>query len=183
MAILQIAPTGRNGKTALSLAVLVAGMVGLSFAAVPLYQIFCQVTGYGGTTRVAESNLKGVIAREMTTRFDATVSTGLPIRVKAAKPVTSPIGEAQTIVYTATNLTARPITTTASFNVTPDITGAYFNKIECFCFTEQTLAPGETVDMPVTFFVDPDLDKNAGLDTIHEITLSYTFYASENGGS
>jgi len=173
----------RNRKLAGALILLVGGMVGLAYAAVPLYQIFCQVTGYGGTTQRADANLKGVIGREMTTRFDATVSNGLPIRVEAAKPVTDAIGNARTVTYTATNLTAREVTTTASFNVTPDLAGIYFNKIECFCFTEQTLAPGESVEMPVTFFVDPDIDDNQDLDTVREITLSYTFYASDNGRS
>lgn len=177
------APTNRNLKIAGMLLVLVLGMIGMAYASVPLYQLFCQVTGYGGTTQRAESNLMGVISREMTTRFDATVSSGLPIRVKAAKPVTDPIGNSHTVTYVATNLTNKPLKTTASFNVTPDKAGLYFNKIECFCFTEQELAPGETAEMPVTFFVDPELDQDKDLDTIHEITLSYTFYASNNGGS
>ena len=177
------APAHRNLKVAGMLFGLVAGMIGMAYAAVPLYQIFCQVTGYGGTTQIAEANLKGVIGREMTTRFDATVSAGLPIRVKPSRPVTDPIGNSHTVTYIATNLTARPIRTTASFNVTPDRAGLYFNKIECFCFTEQELAPGETVEMPVTFFIDPDLDQDKDLDTVREITLSYTFYASDNGGS
>lgn len=172
-----------NLRVALILAGIVAGMVGVAYAAVPLYQIFCQVTGYGGTTQVAESNLKGTIAREMTTRFDATVSAGLPITVEPASLITDPIGSARTVTYVATNLSDRELHTTASFNVTPDLAGIYFNKIECFCFTEQTLQPGETVEMPVTFFIDPDIDARAELDTIKEITLSYTFYPSESGGS
>jgi len=178
------APAPRNNlKLAGALAVLVVAMVGMAYAAVPLYSIFCQVTGYGGTTQRAEANLKGVIGREMTTRFDATVSSGLPIRVKPARPISGAIGTPETIEFTATNLTARPLTTTASFNVTPEKAGVYFNKIQCFCFTEQHLAPGETVKMPVTFFVDPDIDNDKDLDTVTEITLSYTFYASDNGGS
>lgn len=187
MANLDIAtvepPTNRNLRIALMLAGMVAAMVGLAYASVPLYQLFCQVTGYGGTTQRADVNLKGTLEREMTTRFDATVSSGLPIRVKAARPITDPIGNAHTVMYTATNLTARPVATTASFNVTPSAAGVFFNKIECFCFTEQVLAPGETVEMPVTFFVDPDIDEDVDLDTVNEITLSYTFYAYNNGGS
>ncbi len=175
--------TRSNLRTAGVLALLVLGMIGMAYAAVPLYSIFCQVTGYGGTTQRAEANLKGVIGREMVTRFDATVSSGLPIRVTPAKPISGAIGTPETIEFTATNLTARPLMTTASFNVTPQKAGVYFNKIECFCFTEQVLAPGETVKMPVTFFVDPDIDADKDLDTVHEITLSYTFYASDNGGS
>lgn len=178
------APSGNgNLRVALILGAIVVSMLGVAYAAVPLYQIFCQVTGYGGTTQRADSNLKGIIAREMTTRFDATVSSGLPISVRAARPVIDQIGNARTVIYIATNPTAREITTTASFNVTPEQAGLYFNKIECFCFTEQVLAPGETVEMPVTFFVDPDIDQNKDLATIREITLSYTFYASNNGGS
>ncbi len=177
-------PGSRNRNTAVVLAGVVAGMIALAFAAVPLYQVFCQVTGYGGTTqRASADSLKGTIAREMTTRFDATVPARLPIRVEPSAPVTNKIGASRTIEFTATNMTAREIATTASFNVTPDKAGLYFNKIECFCFTQQTLAPGETAKMPVTFFIDPDIDEDADLDTIKEITLSYTFYASENGGS
>ena len=100
-----------------------------------------------------------------------------------AKPVTSKIGEVETIEFTARNLSNKTVTGQASFNVTPELSGSYFNKIQCFCFTEQTLKPGETVQMPVTFFVDPDIDKDADLRTIHDITLSYTFHASKTKGS
>ena len=173
----------RNRKVAVVLFLAAAGMVGAAYAAVPLYELFCQVTGYGGTTQVASSNPKGVIAREMTTRFDVNVDAELPWQVTAARPVTSAIGNVATVVYSAHNASNETVTGTAGFNVTPDRVGGYFNKIECFCFTEQTLKPGETVQMPVTFFVDPDIDKDAELKTIHEITLSYTFYASKNKGS
>ena len=159
---------------------IVAGMVGMSYAAVPLYSLFCAVTGYGGTTQRADGNPKGVIAREMVTRFDATVTPGLLLKVVPSKPVSDEIGTVRTITFEARNLSSKPLTTTAGFNVTPDLAGVYFNKIECFCFTEQTLAPGETVDMPVTFFVDPDLDQNPDLKTVKEITLSYTFYDGGN---
>lgn len=173
----------RNQKLALTLGGVVLGMVGLAFASVPLYQLFCQVTGYGGTTQVADVAPKGVIAREMTVRFDANVDRGLAWRVEPAKPVTDRIGTVETINYVATNLSDEAITGMAIFNVTPEKAGYYFNKMECFCFTEQTLAPGETVEMPVTFFVDPELNENGDLDTIREITLSYTFYASDQEGS
>jgi len=172
-----------NGKIALVLGALVVGMVGLAFAAVPLYQIFCSVTGYGGTTRVATDAPKGVIDRQVTVRFDSNVDGALAWRVKPAAPVKDKIGSVETINYVATNLSDKEITGLAVFNVTPDKAGYYFNKIECFCFTEQTLAPGETVDMPVTFFVDPEIDEDADLDTVREITLSYTFYASDKEGS
>lgn len=162
---------------------IVAGMTGLAYAAVPLYYAFCAATGYGGTTQRADGNPKGVIAREMTTRFDASVAPGLPLLIIPSQPVEDQIGVVRTIHFTARNLSTKTITTTASFNVVPELAGAYFNKIECFCFTEQTLKPGETADMPVTFFVDPDLDEDADLRTVTALTLSYTFYAADNGGS
>lgn len=177
------AQNDRNLKVALICLGLTVSMIGVAYAAVPLYKAFCQATGYGGTTQRSESNLKGVIDREMTTRFDATISAGLPIKVKAAKPITGQIGNAHTIIFTATNLSSKEVTTTAGFNVTPDLAGLYFNKIECFCFTEQVLAPGETVEMPVTFFVDPDIADEKDLATVNEITLSYTFYNSDPGRS
>jgi cytochrome c oxidase assembly protein subunit 11 len=176
-------PERRNRNVAVVLFLLSAGMVGAAYAAVPIYQLFCQITGYGGTTRVATDNPKGIIAREMTTRFDSNVDGGLAWRVTAAHPVKSQIGHVETVVYTATNLSSRTVTGTAVFNVTPERAGGYFNKIECFCFTEQTLKPGETAEMPVTFFVDPDIDRDAELNTVHDITLSYTFYASNDKGS
>ncbi|HCE24995.1 MAG TPA: cytochrome c oxidase assembly protein [Hyphomonas sp.] len=153
-------------------------MLALSFASVPLYNIFCSVTGYGGTTQVAEENAKGVIAREMAVRFDSTIDRGIPLRVVPASVETNAIGTISTVTYRATNLSDEPLRTTASFNVTPENTGIYFNKIECFCFTEQVLAPNETVEMPVTYFIDPDLDENSELRTIRQITLSYTFHDS-----
>jgi cytochrome c oxidase assembly protein subunit 11 len=168
----------RNGRLALLLLALVVGMVGMAYAAVPLYTLFCQVTGFGGTTQVSADNPKGVIARQIRLSFDSSVSGDLPWVVAPAAPVTKPIGTVETVNYVAENRSSRPVTGTAIFNVTPDAAGIYFNKIECFCFTEQTLQPGEKVAMPVTFFVDPDIDENQELDTIREITLSYTFYAS-----
>jgi cytochrome c oxidase assembly protein subunit 11 len=176
-------PARRNRNVAVVLLLVAVGMVGAAYAAVPLYQLFCQVTGYGGTTRVASDNPKGVIAREMTVRFDSNIDAALPWSVVPAKPVTGPIGEVETVVFVAHNLSNEVITGQAGFNVAPGLAGSYFNKIECFCFTEQTLQPGETVEMPVTFFVDPDIDKNKDLSTVKDITLSYTFYALKNKGS
>ena len=172
-----------NRVMALALLAFFGGMVGMAYAAVPLYQLFCQVTGYGGTTQVATDSPKGAIAREMTVRFDSNVAHDLNWTVGPAASITGQIGKVDTVNYVATNHSDRPITGMAIFNVSPVRAGAYFNKIECFCFTEQTLQPGETVDMPIVFFVDPELDDNRELDTIKEITLSYTFYASDNGGS
>jgi len=157
----------------------VALMIGAAYAAVPLYQLFCQTTGFGGTTQVASENLKGVIAREMTVRFDSNVAPELPWSVTPSRPVTAKIGTTETVNFVAVNNSDEEITGTAIFNVTPDAAGAYFNKIECFCFTEQTLKPGERVEMPIVFFVDPDLDQNKDLRTVRELTLSYTFYASK----
>lgn len=156
-------------------------MLAMAYAAVPLYDLFCRVTGFGGTTQQAESNLGGVIDREMAVRFDATIAPGLALHVVPARVETDPIGSTKTVVYRATNTSNRPLSTTASYNVTPDVTGVYFNKIECFCFTEQTLAPNETVEMPVTYFVDPAIDLDDELDTIRHITLSYTFHQNERG--
>ncbi|HEV7276913.1 MAG TPA: cytochrome c oxidase assembly protein [Devosiaceae bacterium] len=175
---LSASSPNRNNRLAIMLVAIVVGMVGMAYAAVPLYTLFCQVTGFGGTTQVAAGNPKGIIAREMKMSFDASVSGNLPWRVQPAAPVTSEIGTVHTVNYIAENRSSRAVTGTAIFNVTPDAAGIYFNKIECFCFTEQTLQPGERVEMPVTFFVDPDLAGNEELDTIREITLSYTFYAS-----
>lgn len=174
---------GGNLKVAAVLAGIVAGMVGMAYAAVPLYYVFCAVTGYGGTTQRAAGNSNGIIAREMTTRFDATIAPGLPIEISPSQPITTGMGTVTTVHFTARNLSTDRLTTTASFNVTPDLAGVYFNKIECFCFTEQTLESGETVDMPVTFFVDPGLDTDPDLKTVKQITLSYTFYAADNGGN
>lgn len=166
-----------RNRTATLLALFAVGMIGAAYAAVPLYALFCQVTGFGGTTQVATDNPKGLIDRQMTVRFDSNVGGDLAWTVTPARPITDRIGTVETVNYVATNSSSRAVTGTAIFNVTPEQAGIYFNKIECFCFTEQTLQPGETVEMPVTFFVDPDIAENGELDTIREITLSYTFYA------
>lgn len=178
----RLAPN-RNDRMAIGLAVVVAAMVGMSFAAVPLYSLFCQVTGYGGTTQRAAANDHGVIDRLVTVRFDANVAPGLPWRIEPAANVTGRIGEVETVSYHVTNLSTRTVTGTAGFNVTPELAGVYFNKIQCFCFTKQTLAPGESADMGITFFVDPDVDADTELDTMRDITLSYTFYPADSEGS
>lgn len=173
----------RNKRVAMTGLFIAASMVGLAYASVPLYNIFCQVTGFGGTPSQATDNPKGIIDREMTVRFDSNVANDLSWSVKAAPHITDRIGAVDTVNYVATNNSDKPVTGMAVFNVSPERAGVYFNKIECFCFTEQTLQPGETVDMPIVFFIDPELDDNQELDTIKEITLSYTFYASDNEGS
>lgn len=173
----------RNAWVAYALTILVALMVGAAYAAVPLYSIFCKVTGFGGTTQRAEGNPKGVIDRDMTVRFDANVTSTIPWTITPASDVTAKVGAVQTIEFVAHNNSDKAVTGEASFNVSPAATGAYFDKIQCFCFTKQTLQPGETVNMPVIFFVDPDIAKDHDLDTIRDITLSYTFYASAKQGS
>ena len=174
---------GRNQSVAVILFALAVLMVGAAYAAVPLYSIFCKVTGYGGTTRRATANAKGIIDRDITVRFDSNITAGIPWTITPAAPITDKIGTIETIDFTAHNNASTPITGQASFNVAPDATGAYFNKIQCFCFTQQTLQPGETVHMPVVFFVDPDIAKDHDLDTTRTITLSYTFYAVAKQGS
>ena len=169
----------RNGRTAMYMALLVAAMVGLAFASVPLYRIFCQVTGFGGTpVRAAEA--PGAVAGQIGVRFDANIDPRLPWRFEPVqKTIRIQPGARTQILYRATNLTARTTTGTAVFNVTPIKAGQYFSKIECFCFSEQTLKPGESVDMPVIFFVDPKLLEDETTSHIDEITLSYTFYPVE----
>lgn len=173
----------RNTRTALIMALLVAAMLGLAFASVPLYRLFCQVTGFAGTTQRAEQ-APGAIAGQIGVRFDANVHPGLPWNFEPVQRTVRIAPGARTqIFYRATNLVARPTTGQAVFNVSPDTVGQYFKKIECFCFTEQTLKPGESVDMPVVFFVDPRIRDNPDTRDIDEITLSYTFYSVESAGT
>jgi cytochrome c oxidase assembly protein subunit 11 len=166
-----------NRRIALIVLATVAGMVGLSYAAVPLYRAFCQVTGWGGTTQQTEVLSDEVLERQVTVRFDATTAADLPWTFKPEQlEQSSHIGEAKLAFYEATNNSDRPIVGTASFNVQPAKAGIYFMKVECFCFTEQVLQPGESVRMPITYYVDPEMDDNPRLDEVREITLSYTFY-------
>lgn len=167
----------RNRRTALACAVLVAGMVGMAYAAVPLYRLFCQVTGFGGTTQRAEAASETVLDRKMAIRFDSNIGAGLRWDFRPEqREISVKVGETALAFYRATNLSDEPATGTAVFNVTPPQAGAYFAKIECFCFTEQTLEPGQTVDMPVQFFVDPSIEEDKDLKKLNTITLSYTFY-------
>ena len=167
-------------KTVLKLVAVVAGMGAMGWAAVPLYDLFCRVTGYGGTTQTASEASDVVLDRTVTVRFDASLGRDMPWSFKPVRnKMTVRIGETGLAYYEARNPTDRPVTGTASFNVTPLSAGAYFAKIDCFCFTEQTLAPGETVMMPVTFYVDPEMVDDAETAKIHTITLSYTFFETE----
>ncbi|MEX0814409.1 MAG: cytochrome c oxidase assembly protein [Dongiaceae bacterium] len=171
--------SARNLRVVLLLGGLVAGMTGLVAASVPLYQLFCQVTGYGGTTQRAAEASAIVADRTMTVRFNADVNGGLPWSFQPAqREMRLAIGETGLAFYRARNLSARAITGTATFNVTPDKAGRYFSKIDCFCFTEQRLGPGATADMPVTFFVDPALLDDPNMADVRTITLSYTFFRS-----
>ncbi len=164
-------------KTALWLVGLVLAMGSLSFAAVPFYQWFCQVTGYGGTTSVAEAAPDKPLDREIIVRFDASLESGMPWTFRPQQTtMTIRIGETGLAFYEASNPTDRVVAGQASYNVTPDNAGGYFTKIECFCFTEQVLQPGETVVMPVTFYVDPTIMDNPESKLINQITLSYTFH-------
>ncbi|MFK7944846.1 MAG: cytochrome c oxidase assembly protein [Paracoccaceae bacterium] len=158
----------------------VLGMTAMAWAAVPLYDWFCRVTGYGGTTQQSARAPAEILDRTVTVRFDASTSSGMPWRFRPAQTTQEiRIGETGLAFYEASNPTDRPVTGTASFNVTPLSMGSYFTKIECFCFTEQTLQPGERVMMPVTYFVDPEMIADDETDRVHTITLSYTFFETE----
>ena len=165
----------RTTRTALLLGGLVFGMTGLAFASVPLYRVFCQLTGFAGTPQRGGS-APGATARTISIRFDANVS-GVPWQFRPVdQRRTVPIGARNLALYTARNESRHAVTGQASFNVTPSQAGRYFTKIQCFCFTEQTLAPGQEVQMPVTFYVDPAILNDPDARNISEITLSYTFY-------
>ncbi len=167
----------QNRKTALIAAGAVAAMLGLSYAAVPIYRAFCQITGWGGTTSRAAKAADVVLDRKITIRFDATTDPALPWRFEPEQPSqTLKIGEAGLAFYEAANLTGAPVTGRATFNVSPAKAGRYFKKIECFCFTEQTLGAGEIQSMPVTYFIDPKIADDETLDDVQTITLAYTFY-------
>ncbi|MEL6967476.1 MAG: cytochrome c oxidase assembly protein [Pseudomonadota bacterium] len=176
----QQPPQGGNMRVVFLCLGLTFGMLGMSFAAVPLYQLFCQVTGYGGTTQRAEAPTGTVLDKKITVRFDANVSNDLPWSFGVKKrEITLKIGEQKQVIYVARNLGAEANFGTATFNVTPGVAGQYFNKIQCFCFTEQKLNPGQSIDMPVVFFVDPDIVNDPLLKDTPEITLSYTFFPDE----
>lgn len=171
---------GRNATGLMCAGVFVA-MIGLSYASVPLYNIFCRVTGYGGTTQVAWAAPTEVLERRIMVRFDANVANRMPWDFRPVENTMQVnVGETALAYFRATNRSDREVKGTASFNVSPSKAGSYFSKIECFCFTEQILGPGETVDMPVTFFIDPDIAGDPNLDNVGTITLSYTFFEVED---
>lgn len=176
-------PANGNKRLLIMLGLLVAGMVGLAYASVPLYDLFCRVTGYGGTTQIAENvNEDIVYDHPVKVRFDANVNPALKWSfVPVDKPVMMNPGEEIVINYRATNLSDTPTTGTSTFNVTPVKAGQYFMKLDCFCFIEQTLQPRESVDMPVRFFVDPEIAKDENTLDVSEIILSYTFFPALEG--
>ncbi|WP_373085195.1 cytochrome c oxidase assembly protein [Sneathiella sp.] len=174
-----------NRKSSVRLAVIlvsvVVGMVGAAYASVPLYSLFCRVTGYGGTTQQADIAPDVILDREMTIEFDANTNGSMPWDFKPLQhKVKLKVGETAMVFFDAYNPTNRTVKGTATFNVTPVKIGQYFTKIDCFCFTEQILKPGERANMPVTFFVDPAIDQDANAKDVKVITLSYTFYESED---
>jgi len=167
----------RNGATVLLLVSVVSGMTGLAFASVPLYRLFCQATGFGGTTQRAAAAPTKESPAVVTIRFDAETAPGLgwefhPLQNKV---IVHP-GAQHTVFYRAVNKTAEPVTGRATYNVTPAKAGIYFDKLQCFCFSEQRLAPGQSVDMGVVFFVDPDILTDPNTSDVHTITLSYTMF-------
>ncbi len=168
----------RNLRTALFAFLTVIGMGGVAFASVPLYRLFCQVTGFAGTTMTAVGQqAPGAVGERISVRFDGTAAPALPWRFRPEETHrTVAIGERNIAFYTARNLSARPVVGTATFNVTPAAAGQYFTKIQCFCFTEQRLEPGQEMRMPVIFYVDPRIMDDPAARDISEITLSYTFY-------
>lgn len=169
-----------NGLIMAGCVVFVGCMVGAAYAAVPLYQLFCQVTGYNGTTKRVEQYSETVLDKTIKVTFDANTSSGLNWDFKPVQNSVQPkIGETVQIAYEAVNKSPNTVTGTAVFNVTPMEAGAYFNKVQCFCFTETTLKPGEKLDMPVVFFVDPEITRAEETKNITTITLSYTFYPSQ----
>jgi cytochrome c oxidase assembly protein subunit 11 len=169
---------GRDVAVAAICGMVVVLMVGASYAAVPFYNWFCRATGFNGTTQVATSAPSGApLARKIAVRFDANVAAGLPWKFEPEQTeIEVKIGEVVTVFYTVTNQSARPTTGQAAYNVSPLTVGAYFQKINCFCFTEQTMAAGEKREMPVVFYVDPALVADSDNDGLNTITLSYTFY-------
>ena len=171
----------RNTKTLISLWVIASTMLGVGFYFDTLYDTFCRVTGYGGTTGQAEVNDSEVIDRTVRVNFDSNVAGGLAWAFKPDQPYMDiQLGQSGVAFYTATNLSDEPIVGTANFNVTPIKAAPFFIKTECFCFTEQLLQPGETINMPVMFFVEPMMDEEKRYDDVKEVTLSYTFFEVEN---
>jgi cytochrome c oxidase assembly protein subunit 11 len=175
-------PPKNMARTALICVGVAFGMLGLSFAAVPLYDLFCKATGFGGTPKVGTAATGKVLDRMMSVRFDANVAPGLGWKFEPESPqIEAQVGITQTVFYKVTNRSDRTVTGIATYNITPEQSAAYFVKIQCFCFTEHTLKPGESFEAPVVFYIDPEIAQNRELDGIKAITLSYTYFASKAG--
>jgi cytochrome c oxidase assembly protein subunit 11 len=171
------APPRRNTILAFTLAGVIGGMLGLSFAAVPLYRLFCQVTGYGGIPRIDAGASPGAIERTITIRFNADVHSAMPWKFTPVQnEVRLRLGEEAVAFYAARNPTPTPVTGVATYNVTPEKVARYFHKTACFCFNEQTLTPGQEMSFPLSFWVDPAIADDPSTRDIHTITLSYTFF-------
>jgi cytochrome c oxidase assembly protein subunit 11 len=172
----------RIRRTALICSAVVVGMTGLAFAAVPLYDLFCKVTGFDGTPQIGTSGSGTILERTMTVRFDGNVAPSLGWRFEAERTeITTRIGETQTVFYKITNTSTKPVTGIATYNVQPTLAAAHFVKIQCFCFTDTTLQPGESIEAPVVFYIDPEIVQNRDLPNLKSITLSYTYFPSKNG--
>ena len=169
----------RNALIAGGLATVIAGMTGLSFAAVPLYRAFCQATGYNGTPDTRPIAAPGAVAQEITVRFNADTNPGIPWKFEPSQPqVTLPLGEDRVATYWATNQGSTDVTGVATYNVTPEKVGRYFHKTACFCFNSQTLTPGQHQVFPLSFWVDPAIRTDPDTADVRVITLSYTFFRS-----
>lgn len=179
--------SGSNRKVAILASAFALAMLGLGWASVPLYRLFCQMTGFGGTAqRVTAEQAAGIkaVSRTISVRFDANVDRGLSWQfVPEQVTQTTQLGSRTLAVYRARNLSDQPVTGRASFNVSPDEAGKYFTKIQCFCFTEQTLQPGQELRMPVIYYVDPAILEDEDASKIRQITLSYTFHEDRNAGA
>ena len=170
----------RNARFAWRLAGVATGMLALAYAASPLYDMFCRATGFAGTPVVAVAGDRPVIARTVQVRFDSNVDPNLPWRFQPLeREVKVHLGEEHLTHFRVTNVSQRPIVGTSTYNVTPEPAGPWFNKLQCFCFTEQLLMPGQSIDMPVVFFVDPEMDKDRRYDNVRTVTLSYTFFEAK----
>ena len=169
----------KNRRVASAAVLLVGVMLGAAYAAVPLYDLFCRVTGFGGTPQVAAKSPDRAYDRRLTVRFDAGLHRDMAWEFTAPQQVSLPIGEQALVFYTARNPTDEAIVGTATYNVSPPQAGYYFAKIDCFCFTEQTLQPGEETHMPVSFFIDPEILTDPDMAGVGAITLSYTFFKSK----
>lgn len=188
----RMAPATQQMRTAFTALAVAFGMLCLGFASVPLYRMFCQATGFGGTTqRATEAQLRAIaaqgeagIGRTLSVRFDSNVANGIPWQFYPEQRIEHiRVGQKTMAIFIAKNLSDKPITGRAAFNVTPEQAGAYFTKIQCFCFTEQTLQPGQEVRMPVLYYVDPKFLNDTDNKDVQEITLSYTFYPVEKDGN